>query len=276
MLSLFFERLLARALRSRLRNLSSKNRISQLGFKKIVERIQIEFSTNEIRYIPSDQLLEMLDQGITEFPKIVVSGSSDANPSKKHYLAMKNLNNTTFFVQNLNFPESNNIFLLPIGVEDFQWARNGMPWNFNSRRTGQAKLPRILVGPFAPTNEERVRCMTASLGSSVCAVVQSRMPNWSYSLLASRYQFVACPSGNGFDTHRFWETIYRASVPVVVSSHWSNNLKHYGLDLFELSQWNDLSQIEMPRHQLEKKDTSYLSPLWWRFRFLKHLDQSEK
>ena len=30
-----------------------------------------------------------------------------------------------------------------------------------------------------------------------------------------QYRFVACPRGNGVDTHRLWETIYLGSTPVI-------------------------------------------------------------
>ena len=30
-----------------------------------------------------------------------------------------------------------------------------------------------------------------------------------------RFVFVLCPWGNGFDTHRIWETLYSGSIPVI-------------------------------------------------------------
>jgi hypothetical protein len=29
------------------------------------------------------------------------------------------------------------------------------------------------------------------------------------------HKFVACPRGNGVDTHRMWETLYMGSIPIV-------------------------------------------------------------
>ena len=53
----------------------------------------------------------------------------------------------------------------------------------------------------------------------------------------NEYKFVACPRGNGIDTHRFWETLYRGSVPIVIASKWSNSLKYLDLPLIEVSNW---------------------------------------
>lgn len=35
-----------------------------------------------------------------------------------------------------------------------------------------------------------------------------------YVSILRKHKFVLCPWGNGFDTHRFWETIYAGSIPV--------------------------------------------------------------
>ena len=37
----------------------------------------------------------------------------------------------------------------------------------------------------------------------------------SYLEKLNQYKFVLCPWGNGFETHRFWETLYSGSVPVL-------------------------------------------------------------
>ena len=40
----------------------------------------------------------------------------------------------------------------------------------------------------------------------------------SYSDNLKKFEFVLCPSGNGYDTHRFWETLYSGSIPVLKQS----------------------------------------------------------
>ena len=38
-----------------------------------------------------------------------------------------------------------------------------------------------------------------------------------YLLALESAHFVLCPFGNGFDTHRLWETLYAGAIPIVLS-----------------------------------------------------------
>lgn len=56
------------------------------------------------------------------------------------------------------------------------------------------------------------------------------------------YRYCICPTGNGLDTHRFWEALYLHCVPIVIDSPWIRVLQyHYpGLPVLVLRNWNDL------------------------------------
>ena len=56
--------------------------------------------------------------------------------------------------------------------------------------------------------------------------------------ISAEFKFVACPRGNGTDTHRFWETLYRGSIPVVKSSEWSKLIAELGIPVLQLKQWD--------------------------------------
>jgi hypothetical protein len=54
------------------------------------------------------------------------------------------------------------------------------------------------------------------------------------------HTFVACPRGNGVDTHRLWETLYMGSIPIVIRdiahSDWMD------LPILWIDSWNQVNQ----------------------------------
>ena len=77
------------------------------------------------------------------------------------------------------------------------------------------------------------------------------------SKLSANFLFVACPRGNGTDTHRFWETLYRGSIPVVKRSNWSESIKTLNIPFVELSNWD----FEEFRDKIEEKKFHVIDPL---------------
>ena len=52
--------------------------------------------------------------------------------------------------------------------------------------------------------------------SWVKAHVNQSIPYREYCQNIRNHKFTFCPRGNGIDTHRFWETIYLGSIPIVI------------------------------------------------------------
>jgi hypothetical protein len=50
-------------------------------------------------------------------------------------------------------------------------------------------------------------------------------------------QFVACPRGNGFDTHRVWESLYMGAIPVVLDTPQAREL-YFGLPIIFVQRWS--------------------------------------
>ena len=96
-------------------------------------------------------------------------------------------------------------------------------------------------------------------------VLDTRVTAWRYAKVASSYSYVLCPRGNGLDTHRFWETLYRGSVPVVLESPWSLALQAQGVPVVSLKSWKDLKNLSLTQRRLES--INYLNPQWWESRF---------
>jgi hypothetical protein len=267
--SITAEKILAKSLRPFLTSRISKKRISQLFFQKMVFELSSQWGEDKITYVESSDLTKYL--GLVGLPpKVLVSGGTDHDITELEYNIMKSASKTIFYVQNLDFPETTNIYTLPIGIEDLRWGRNGMPWNFSRSKKLRRKIEMTLVGPFAATHPSRQECVLAAKGSSFAQLEVSRLASWRYAKLASRFMFVACPRGNGLDTHRFWETLYRGSIPVVLESPHVRNLEKYSLPLLKIASWESLDESlrKFVSEGIElKTEHSMLNPNWWVQRF---------
>lgn len=227
-----------------------------------IPRIFRRLSEAKVVFCPGemvDSLFEDLGNRIS--PKVIVVGNSDRDFNHFDFRLPKSVKHV--FLQNQLFIDAR-FTPLPIGLENIRIGINGLPRNFllDSAPTKNS----ILVGPFSPTHEERYSLLDRiNVGETPDFVVvqKSQLPPTKYSDLASQYQFVACPRGNGHDTHRFWETLYRGSIPVVRRSIWSYQFTQMGLPIRELDDWEEL----LINKDLRKIDIFFrpkdLEIIWW-------------
>ena len=81
------------------------------------------------------------------------------------------------------------------------------------------------------------------------------------------YAMVPCPDGNGFDTHRLWETLYMGGTPIIKECDYlPAALKH--LPVIVLSGWNkiqDSRNLEEQWHlaQSKRMNFKYLTSKFW-------------
>lgn len=133
-------------------------------------------------------------------------------------------------------PKTSSGFLIPLGVEERRRFEHNKPWLFAKP---VSKPGYILVGPFAPTNLVRNSVNTLHPTPEI-EIRTNRLGPLMYSRLAGHFRFVFCPPGNGIDTHRFWETLYRGSIPIVLRSEWSTYFLNLGIPMLEL---NDIGEL---------------------------------
>ena len=125
---------------------------------------------------------------------------------------------------------------LPVGVSELALNRFGRSANF---RFQPIKKKLVLVGPFGPTHQVRSK-FSDWIGTSTIDVMHRRLRPKAYARLASDYKFVICPRGNGIDTHRFWETLYRGSIPIVENSDWAKYFQSHGIPMLVVSDFEEL------------------------------------
>jgi len=193
-------------------------------------------------FIPTHRISELV-QFMDKLPNLasVILGNSDRNISEPFsFLEGYNLK---FFVQNLEFSHDD-YSVLPIGLENYALYWNGIPKNYSRALVKMEKANRVLVGPFSPTHSERLQLRKFSNKTdSLIDYLDLRLFPHDYSRLAAQYKFVAAPQGNGRDTHRFWEALYRGSYPIVLKSEWSKQIRRLGIPIVEIDTWS-LENVE--------------------------------
>jgi len=188
-------------------------------------------------FCQSDKVEELLNQHGDQISAVtLVLGNSDRdfyNFEISLPLSIKKV-----FLQNSHLPGS--IFYnLPIGLENLRYGRNGLPRYFTDKFHGRLKKNRILVGPFSPTHPERSELIGwGAIKDKRISYLNNYLTPGSLAAYSAQYKFIACPRGNGTDTHRFWETLYRGSIPVVKRSKWSESMESLGLPLIQLTVWS--------------------------------------
>lgn len=221
-----------------------------------------QISEARVVFCPSHLFEKMMDEyGADLKPKVLILGNSDRDftiPLVDVPVTVRKI-----FCQNLMFYHP--LYTpLPIGVENSRLGTNGLKQLFTSSHNVSPKKSKILLGPFSNTHEDRIDIEGNIYSSADIYVADGRLSPKEYSMLAAEYQFVASPRGNGQDTHRFWETLYRGGLPIVKSNEWTRQFIDIGFPLLEVSDW---SQEELIRtlHQNTGnwKSARELPQLWW-------------
>jgi hypothetical protein len=219
----------------------------------------------KIIFCESSVLQELLNQHKAQLNcSVIIAGNSDhdfENFPRDYPSSLKHL-----FLQNSFLANSDLVTGIPIGIENARYAVNGNSRFMRNALHWSSKKPRLLVGPFGLTHKERLSAVRALATSNEFDFVPGRLSPRKYSVLASSYRYIACPRGNGVDTHRFWETLYRGSLPVVIEDSWSLNMHSLGVPMIRTPSWNPIDvSLALQNCMLEEFDPRKIPALWPEF-----------
>jgi len=87
-----------------------------------------------------------------------------------------------------------------------------------------------------------------------------------YSDLVSSYKYVASVRGNGVDTHRLWETLYRGGIPIITRDSWQQSLSHLQLPILTIGEWSLVELLStIQTEQIAEYIPADLPALWWNY-----------
>jgi hypothetical protein len=173
--------------------------------------------------------------------RILIAGNGDFDFTDSSLLPRNIFQ--TFYLQNSSMSDNKTIFTLPIGVENLSLGINGLTKNLHSTRNWKSRSANVMVGPFSPTHKARGELLAqAHSNKDTFKIMESLISPQKFALLMMRFRYVACPRGNGLDTHRFWEALYRGSVPIVKRDEWSKSLKVLDIPFIEVDDWDQVPE----------------------------------
>jgi hypothetical protein len=205
-------------------------------------------------------MLDQYSERITA--KVIITGNSDY----EFHEIPRNIPTSVraLFLQNSFISDNKFIFTIPIGIENFRLGVNGNPKYIRYRTPVENRQNRVLFGPFS---------LTHSVRQEVIEIFGESQPGWDllnvrispreYDTIASRYAFISAVRGNGVDTHRLWESLYRGLVPIVAEDNWWNSLSKLYPQVVTISKWQS---AEVKKTLLSQRPTNFdpktIATLW--------------
>jgi hypothetical protein len=227
-----------------------------------VESGKISLASAKIVFCPSHRVEEFFEEfGSYINAKVLIFGNSDREFSESNFNMPKSVKHV--FAQNLLVKNSKWVTGIPIGLENLRLAANGYPKLL--KKSAQRIDSKILIGPFGLTHDERRELVEQEFSlEDRITFCSERLTPKQYSKLASRYSYIVAPRGNGIDTHRLWETLYRGAIPIVRRSQWLENFSFLDKLVIKVDSWDVAEIVEC----VERSRTSLFNPsekqeLWW-------------
>jgi hypothetical protein len=230
----------------------------------------------KIIFCPSDRLDEFLYKyrGLIQ-PEVIISGNSDFEfKSLPSHLPTSV---RMLLLQNSFISDNHKIFTLPIGVENLRLGVNGHPKLFRFTTIPPSARGRILFGPFSATHPIRAEIKERFINiPNTWKYLHSRISPRRYrKIIEEGFEFVACPRGNGVDTHRLWETIYRGRKALISQDDWSQSIPYLEPLVCTVGEWTLDEVRKASQKDLPDLDPRLIPELWmpfWRNLIFGYLD----
>ena len=206
-------------------------------------------------FVNSHKLVEFFSEieGFELGEITLVTGNSDLNFIEAHDLPDEIM---LWLCQNNAMPDKDNLVTLPIGIENVRLGRLGLP-KWYSAKNKNCIQDKILVPPMAPTNPSRFLAVElAKSNPKLFDVFTDYLFEDDYFNLTHKYSFVLCCEGNGFDSHRLWETLYQDSFPVMVRTPWAKSLEYLNLPILFVDSLDELTHETLAKFVSANSDFS--------------------
>jgi hypothetical protein len=207
--------------------------------------------------------------------KVIITGNSD----HEFHEMPKNIPESVraLFLQNSYISDNTFVYTLPIGLENLRLGVNGNPKYFRYKSSCVGPRAKILFGPLSPTHPIRETVIAKfSPNNSNWDLLTERLSPRDYARVSRKYRFIAAVRGNGIDTHRLWEALYRGLTPIVERNNWWSSLEALFPQVLLIDSW-EKSEIErlLSTKVPEDFDPRTLEALWmpyWQALISKFID----
>lgn len=227
-----------------------------------------------IIFVRSERLQELLSKHGQEIrASVIIAGNSDYEFHSPPTDIPSCVN--AFFLQNSFISDDVRFFSIPLGIENFRWGVNGNPKFIQNRVALTPPEPKILFGPLGKTHQTREVVRREFSGMSQhWDFLTKRISPQDFDKLSKKYSHVAAVRGNGVDTHRLWESLYRGLTPIVEKSAWWDSLSELFPEVEIIESWNHANVLEVlirERASLNPRGNPALWMPFWESKINKYL-----
>jgi hypothetical protein len=217
---------------------------------------KINDGLKHIKIINNPQIIFCYTHDINKFSNIIdlcknnfvlITHNSDENIVNNH-VTNKILNCDKlikWYSQNVAF-YNEKLFPLPIGFANSKWEHGNLDFfnNYNCVNLYKTKTQNVYFNFTISTNKnKRIECFDKLKDKLYWLNVISPKKN---IIRLSKYKFCICPEGNGYDTHRLWESLYLQTIPIVIKNDFIDTLqRHLNLPMIILNDWNDFDESSL-------------------------------
>lgn len=237
-----------------------------------VKQLKIQnIKFNDFVFVKSDYL-DLFFNDIhpqIEFKYNLISHNSDEpiDIRYKKYVDEKIIN---WFAQNIEDQFSEKLKFIPIGLENRWHLNNGKVNNFKKILTSKSKKQHLIHSSFSTSTHPSRSEILEILNSNAYIVFNQNKKNLEYLNLLSTSYFNVCPRGNGWDTHRIWESLIFKTIPIVKKNKFTKNLIKQNIPVMVIDDWKNLNEysenelIDFYNFTTNKQDISkYSSFEYW-------------
>jgi hypothetical protein len=149
---------------------------------------------------------------------------------------------------------------IPTGLENKFYRSSGLVGSY--RKIPNFQIENRNLGILVSWNDHtylqyRSNVKRELSSSKNVKLVQQRVPFQIIHYLTRKSLIVACPRGNGVDTHRIWESLYLGAVPVITKYDYLPVFEKWPIHV--INSWSELAN--MNRYDLEQIYGQYTNRL---------------
>ena len=193
---------------------------------------------NKIIFSQLDELKKISEKKIKQ--KNWIFHNTDLTFGIKEYKKIMKLRPKSCFSTNMII-EKKNFYNIPIGLENLKYNKYHLGnKSLIKNNINTAKKQASIIYGFSMTHKERFKYISVLKKNKLCLHTYG-WNNFIYRKILSRYMFVFCPRGNGYDTHRIWEAFYLKTVPILIKDKFNSFYEKNDFPVIMIDEVDDIN-----------------------------------
>ena len=212
-----------------------------------------QLSNNKTIFYAKTNYLNNQAWRVTKNYTVLITHNSDIKIDSSKFNKFLQCGKFKYWFAENPFINEPRLFTLPIGLANRQYYKYSRFNLMMEEKKKNIKPTKLLLLSFSVwTNKvKRQQCVDSFKNKAyVTNNVAYRLKNYiddvkeyydrMFLNILLDHLFIACPEGNGIDTHRFWETLYMGRYPVVLHNRVTDAFSD--LPILILNKWEDFEK----------------------------------